>query len=149
MLAAARHTAEAHQSVHQGEWRRSDFTGVQLYRKVLGLIGFGRIARHVARRARTFDMEVIAFDPYVSEEVGQEMGITLVDLEELLAQADVISLHASLSAETLHILNTKTLAKTKDGVIIINPSRGKLVDEPALAEALTSGKVRALSLIHI
>ena len=81
MLAAARHTAEAHQSVRRGEWRRSDFTGIQFYRKVLGLIGFGRIARHVAKRARTFDMEVIAFDPYVSEEVGQEMGILLVDLE--------------------------------------------------------------------
>ena len=146
MLAAARHTAEAHQSVHQGEWRRSDFTGVQLYRKVLGLIGFGRIARHVAKRARTFDMEVIAFDPYVSEEVGQEMGIQLVDLEELLAQADVVSLHASLSAETLHILNAETLAKTKTGVIIINPSRGQLVDEQALADALVSGQVRAAAI---
>ena len=91
-------------------------------------------------------MEVIAFDPYVSEEVGQEMGIMLVDLEELLAQADVISLHASLSAETLHILNTETLAKTKEGVIIINPSRGQLVDEQALADALASGKVRAAAI---
>ncbi len=146
MLAAARHTAEAHQSVHQGEWRRSDFTGVQLYRKVLGLIGFGRIARHVAKRARTFDMEVVAFDPYVSEEVGQEMDVLLVDLDELLSQADFISLHASLSAETSHILNMETLAKTKEGVIIINPSRGQLIDEPALADALASGQVRAAAI---
>ncbi|HJL53770.1 MAG TPA: NAD(P)-dependent oxidoreductase, partial [Arenicellales bacterium] len=83
---------------------------------------------------------------YVSEEVGQEMGIQLVDLEELLAQADVVSLHASLSAETLHILNAETLAKTKAGVIIINPSRGQLVDEQALADALVSGQVRAAAI---
>ncbi len=142
LLAACRHTGPAHLSVQNGQWERSDFVGTQLYRKVLGLIGFGRIARHVANRAKAFDMEVIAYDPYVSEEIGQQTGVALVDLDELFTQADVISLHSSLSAETERIINDDTLSKAKDGVVVINPSRGGLVDEQALAAALKSGKVR-------
>jgi len=146
LLAACRHTAQAHTSVQNGQWERSRFVGIQLYRKTLGLIGFGRIARHVAKRAKAFDMEVIAYDPYVSEEIGQQTAVTLVERDELFAQADVISLHSSLSAETEHIVNTANLAKAKDGVIIINPSRGGLIDEEALAIALKDGKVRCAAL---
>lgn len=146
MLALCRHTAPAHASVAAGEWQRSAFTGIQLYRRVLGLIGFGRIARLVAHRARAFDMTVVAYDPYVSAEIGQQAGVKLVDLDELLGMSDIISLHTSLSPETDSLINAGNLAKCKDGVSIINPSRGKLVDEQALADALSAGKVRAAAV---
>ncbi len=146
MLAACRNIVASHGSVASGEWSRSRFVGVQLYRKVLGLIGFGRIGRHVARRAKACDMEVIAFDPYVSEEVGQEVGVTLVDLDELLEKADIISLHSTLSVETENIINAESLRKCKHGVVIVNASRGQLLDEEALAEALRSGQVRAAAV---
>jgi D-3-phosphoglycerate dehydrogenase len=146
MLAVCRHTAPAHQSVADGEWQRSRFTGIQLYRRVVGLVGFGRISRHVARRLKSFEMEVIAYDPYVSEEIGQEAGVTLVELDELFHSADIISLHTSLTPETEQIVNADSLAKMKPGVIIVNPSRGGLVDEAALAAALESGHVKAAAV---
>lgn len=146
MLALCRHTAPAHQSLLIGDWDRARFTGIQLYRRVLGLVGFGRIARLVAHRARAFDMTVVAYDPYVSAEIGQQAGVKLVDLDELLGMADIISLHTSLSPETENLINAENLARCKDGVSVINPSRGKLVDENALAEALQSGKVRAAAI---
>lgn len=146
MLAVTRHTATAHASLAAGEWRRADFTGTQLYGKTLGIIGFGYIGRLVAKRAQAFEMEVIAYDPYVSEAVGRELGVTLVDLEDLLAAADYISLHTALTAETQNLINRDTVAAMKDGVILVNVARGKLVDEEALAEALQSGKVQAAAL---
>ncbi|MCA9976351.1 MAG: hypothetical protein KC413_11395 [Anaerolineales bacterium] len=88
MLAVSRHTAVAHESVKEGEWTRSKFVGTQLHGKTLGIIGLGRIGRLVAERAKAFGMEVVAFDPYVSEEVGRELNVTLLDLDELLPQAD-------------------------------------------------------------
>lgn len=146
LLALCRHTAPAHASLLAGKWERSNYTGIQLYRKTLGLIGFGRIARLVAHRARGFDMNVVAYDPYVSAEVGQEAGVKLVDLEELLGMADMISLHTSMSAETENMINAKALAQCKDGVYLVNPSRGKLIDEAALAAALNSGKVAGAAI---
>ncbi len=146
LLAVCRHTAPAHASLLAGEWSRSLFTGTQLYKKTLGLIGFGRIARLVAQRAKAFEMRVVAHDPYVSAEVGQEIGVELLDLEELLSLSDMVSLHTGMSAETANIVNADSLGKMKDGVIIINPSRGKLVDEFALAEAIRSGKVKGAAL---
>jgi D-3-phosphoglycerate dehydrogenase / 2-oxoglutarate reductase len=146
MLAASRFTVQAHASLKAGEWRRSDFVGRQLYRKTLGIIGFGRIGRLVTRRAQAFGMEVIAFDPFVSEEVGRELGVTLVDMDDLLAQSDYISLHAIISPETQNMINAESIRQMKDGVIIINAARGKLIDEDALAEALQSGKVRVAAL---
>jgi D-3-phosphoglycerate dehydrogenase len=146
MLAASRYTAQSHASLAAGEWNRSQFTGVQLYRKTLGIVGFGRIGRHVAKRAQAFGMEVLAFDPYVSEEVGRDHGVTLVDLDDLLAQSDYISLHTALMPETESMINAETIAQMKTGVIIVNAARGKLIDEDALAEALKSGKVKAAGL---
>jgi D-3-phosphoglycerate dehydrogenase len=146
MLAVGRHTAEAHASLKAGEWKRSQFTGVQLYRKVLGIIGFGRIGRLVARRAHAFGMEVLAYDPYVSEEIGREWGVTLVDLEDLLAQSDYISLHTALLPDTEKMINATTISQMKEGVVIVNSARGKLIDEEALAAALKSGKVKAAAL---
>jgi D-3-phosphoglycerate dehydrogenase len=141
MLAATRHIAQAHHSVAAGEWRRSDFVGQQLYRKVLGIIGFGRIGRLVASRAQSFGMELLAYDPFVSEDVARELGVTLVDLPELLSASDYISLHTIVSPETRGMIDSATLEQMKDGVIFINCARGQLVDEVALAAALDSGKV--------
>lgn len=141
MLALCRHTVQAHASVEAGEWRRTNFVGTQLYRKVLGILGFGRIGRLVARRAQAFGMDVIAYDPFVSEEVGRELGVTLVDLDDLLLQADIISLHTAATPETEQIINAETIAQMKDGVRIVNAARGKLIDEKALADAIRDGKV--------
>jgi D-3-phosphoglycerate dehydrogenase / 2-oxoglutarate reductase len=146
MLALSRHTVQAHASLRQGEWRRSDFVGVQLYGKTLGIIGIGRIGQLVARRAQAFGIEIVAFDPFVSEAVALEIGVTLVDLDDLLAQADYITLHASATAETQGMINATTLAQMKNGVRIVNVARGKLIDEPALADALQSGKVAGAAL---
>jgi len=143
MLAASRHAVAAHLSLAGGEWARSRFAGVELNRKTLGLVGFGRIARLVAARAQAFNMQVLAYDPYVSEEVGRELGVTLVDFEDLLAQADYVSLHAVASPETEQLIDAAAIARMKPGAIVLNAARGRLVDEAALAEALRAGRVRA------
>jgi D-3-phosphoglycerate dehydrogenase / 2-oxoglutarate reductase len=146
MLAVSRHTVPAHNSVATGEWARARFVGTELSGKTLGIIGFGYIGRLVARRAQAFEMKVVAYDPYVSAEIAEEMGVALLSLDNLLAQADIISLHSVVTPETANLINAETLAKMKDGVIIVNVARGKLIDEPALAEALQSGKVAAAAL---
>lgn len=146
MLAASRNTAQAYASMLSGEWHRSQYTGVELYQKTLGIIGFGRIGRLVAARAQAFGMDVIAYDPYVSEEVGRELDVILVDLDDLLAQSDYITLHTALVPETENIINAETISQMKDGVIILNVARGKMIDEQALADALQSGKVKAASI---
>lgn len=146
MLAISRHTAVAHESVKAGEWTRSKFVGTQLYGKTLGIIGLGRIGRLVAVRAKAFGMEVVAFDPYISEEVGRELDVTLLDLDDLLPQADYITLHTAITPETTQMINAETIGQMKDGVVIINVARGKLVNEQALAEALQNGKVKAAAV---
>ena len=146
MLAVTRNTAPAHASLLAGEWKRAEFTGTQLYRKTLGLIGFGRIGRLVAQRALAFGMEVLAFDPFVSEEVARELGVILVDLDDLLPQSDYISLHTIITPDTEHIIDDETLGKMKKGVVIINSARGKLINEDALVKALQSGQVAAAAI---
>ncbi len=146
MLAASRHMAQSHISLIAGEWRRSDFVGTELFGKTLGIIGFGRVGQLVAARAQVFGMEVVAYDPFISEEVGREMGVTLVDLEDLLPQADYVTLHTAVTPKTKNLINAATINQMKDGVIIINVARGKLIDESTLAAALQSGKVKAAGL---
>lgn len=146
MLAVSRHTAVAHASLKAGEWKRSQFVGTELYQKTLGMIGFGKIGRLVAARAQAFGMGVLAYDPYVEEEVGQALGVEMVALESLLPRADYITLHTAVTPETTHIINAETLDQMKDGVILVNVARGKLIDERALAAALQNGKVKAAAL---
>lgn len=146
MLGVSRHIAPAHASLLAGEWERSKFTGVELNGKTLGIIGFGNIGRLVAARAQAFGMEVIAYDPYISEAVAHETGVTLVDLEDLLPQADYITLHASSTPETQQLINAQAISQMKDGAVLINGARGKLVDEAALADALKSGKLKAAAV---
>lgn len=146
ILGVSRNIAPAHASLMVGEWRRSEFTGLQIYRKVLGIIGFGRIGRLVAKRAQGFGMEVLAYDPFVSEEVAHELGVTLVDMDDLLAQADYITLHTVLTPDTENMINAQAISQMKEGVIIINSARGKLIDEAALADALKSDKIAAAAI---
>lgn len=141
MFAVARQLPEANASTHAGKWEKSRFLGVELYNKTLGVIGAGNIGGIVCDRALGLKMKVVAYDPFLSEERAKTLGVTKVELDELLARADFITLHVPLTDKTRNILSAENLAKTKPGVRIINCARGGLVDEAALAEALTSGHV--------
>jgi D-3-phosphoglycerate dehydrogenase len=141
MFAVARQIPEASASTHAGKWEKSKFMGVELTGKTLGVIGAGNIGGIVCDRARGLRMKVIAYDPFLSEEKAQKMGVEKVDLETLLARADFITLHVPLTDQTRNILSAENLAKTRKGVRIINCARGGLVDEEALADLLKSGHV--------
>ncbi len=141
MLALARNVPQAYDSMRQGRWEREKFVGVELRGKTLGLVGLGQIGSEVARRARAFEMRVLAADPYVAPERAQALGVELVSLDELLAQADVISLHVGLTPSTRDMIGEEQLKKVKPGVRIINAARGELIDEAALLRALDDGRV--------
>ena len=141
MFAVARQLPEASASTHAGKWEKSKFMGVELFNKTLGVIGAGNIGGIVCDRAVGLKMKVLAYDPFLSEERAKQLGVTKVELDELLAKADFITLHVPMTEKTRGILNAEALAKTKPGVRIINCARGGLVDEAALAEALKSGHV--------
>ncbi len=141
MFAVARQIPEASTSTHAGKWEKSKFMGIELTNKTLGVIGAGNIGGIVCERALGLKMKVVAYDPYLGEEKAAKMGVEKVELDELLARADFITLHVPLTDQTRNILSRENLAKTKKGVRIINCARGGLVDEEALAEALQSGQV--------
>ena len=141
MMAVARQIPEASASTHAGKWEKSRFMGVELTNKTLGLIGAGNIGSIVADRALGLKMKVVAYDPFLSEERAAKLGVTKVELDELLSKADFITLHVPLTDQTRNILSAEAIAKTKPGVRIVNCARGGLVDEAALAEALKSGHV--------
>lgn len=141
MMAVARQIPEANASTHAGKWEKSRFMGVELTGKTLGVIGAGNIGGIVCDRARGLKMKVIAYDPYLSEEKADKMGVEKVELDDLLTRSDFITLHVPLTDQTRNILSKEALAKTKKGVRIINCARGGLVDEEALAEAIKSGHV--------
>mgnify|MGYP000751668538 FL=1 len=141
MFAVARQIPEASQSTHAGKWEKSKFMGVELTNKTLGVIGAGNIGGIVCDRARGLKMKVVAYDPFLGEEKAEKMGVEKVELDELLARADFISLHVPFTDATANILSRENLAKTKNGVRIINCARGGLVDEGALADMLKSGHI--------
>jgi len=143
MLAAVRNHGRANLSMKDHKWEKKVLSGTELYGKTLGIIGIGRIGQEVAKRALAFGMKVIAYDVI---EVKIDLDVKQVRLEELIAQADIITLHVPLTEETKYILSDAEFEKMKDGVIIINVSRGGTVDEKALLRALESGKVRAVGL---
>jgi D-3-phosphoglycerate dehydrogenase len=146
MFAVARQIPEASASTHAGKWEKSKFMGVELTAKTLGVIGAGNIGGIVCDRARGLKMKVIAYDPFLSAERAVEMGVEKVELEDLLARADFITLHVPLTDSTRNILSAENLAKTKKGVRIINCARGGLIDEEALAELLKSGHIAGAAL---
>ncbi|HET9256850.1 MAG TPA: phosphoglycerate dehydrogenase [Pseudonocardiaceae bacterium] len=141
LLAAARRVPAADASLRGGQWKRSAFSGVELYGKTIGVVGLGKIGQLVAQRLSAFGTTLIAYDPYVSPARAAQLGIELVELDELLARADAISIHLPKTPETLGLIGADQLAKTKPGVLIINAARGGLVDEHALAEAVRGGQV--------
>jgi D-3-phosphoglycerate dehydrogenase len=138
MLAVPNRLIEAHNSMMNGEWKKKELKRTELMGKTLGLIGIGRIAREVAKRAAAFGMHIIAYDKYVETSDLAEMK----SLDEVLANADYLSLHTPLTDETKGMINKETIAKMKDGVVIVNTGRGKCVIEEDLAEALKTGKVK-------
>jgi D-3-phosphoglycerate dehydrogenase len=146
MLALARELPAANASTQAGKWEKNRFMGVEITGKVLGLIGAGNIGSIVADRARGLKMRVVAFDPYLSPERAVELGVEKVELNDLLARADFITLHVPMTAETKNILSADAIAKTKKGVRIVNCARGGLVDEFALKAALDNGHVAGAAL---
>jgi len=146
-LALFRNVPRADASLGEGRWDRASFKGAELYGKTLGVIGFGRIGQLVARRAQAFEMEVVAFDKFVSAERFRELGVDgVAELEELYARADVITLHVPKTPETLNLIDAEAIAAMKDGVRIVNCARGELVDLDALLAGLESGKVGGAAL---
>jgi len=146
MLSLARNIPQATASLKKGEWKRSKFMGVELNDKVLGVMGFGRIGREVAKRAQAMQMKCIAYDPFITKERAASLGVEMVPLDELFRRADVITVHTPLIKETRHVINTESIATMKDGVRLINCARGGIIDEEALAEAVASGKVAGAAL---
>jgi D-3-phosphoglycerate dehydrogenase / 2-oxoglutarate reductase len=147
LLALARNIPQAYQSLTAGRWERSKFSGVELYEKTLGILGFGRIGQLVAARARGFGMRVIAFDPFVSAERYRELRVEKADgPEDIYAQADFVTIHLPKTPETANFLDAEAFAKMRDGVRILNVARGGLIDEVALQAALDSGKVAGAAL---
>jgi D-3-phosphoglycerate dehydrogenase len=147
LTAMCRNVPDAVNSLREKCWDRKKFEGVELFHKVMGIVGLGRIGTLVAHRCQAFGMQVIAYDPYISEDKGKKLGIELVsDLEDLLLQADFISVHLPKTPETYHLLGEAEFAKMKDGVRVLNVARGGIVDEDALYAALDNGKVAAAAL---
>lgn len=146
MCSMARQIPQATMSMKQGKWDKKKFSGIEMYNKTLGIIGLGNIGAHVAKVAQGLGMKVVTYDPYLSEEKAKTLGVTVLDLEELIKTSDFITIHVPMTNETKNMINTKTIGMMKKGVRIINASRGGIVDEKALYEALKSGKVAAAAL---
>ncbi|MGB9307108.1 MAG: phosphoglycerate dehydrogenase, partial [Mycobacterium sp.] len=146
LLAASREIPAADATLRAHTWKRSSFNGTEIFGKTVGVVGLGRIGQLVAQRIAAFGTHIVAYDPYVSPARAAQLGIELLSLDDLLARADFISVHLPRTPETKGLIDKEALAKTKPGVIIVNAARGGLVDEAALADAITSGHVRAAGL---
>ena len=146
ILCGARPVPQAAASMRAGKWDRKSFSGVELFRKTLGVVGLGRIGGEVAKRALSFGMRVLAFDPYLAPSRAKAMQVEAVSLDELLAQADFITVHLPLTGDTRYLLDEAAFAKMKTGVRVFNCARGGIIKEAALVEALKSGRVAASGL---
>jgi D-3-phosphoglycerate dehydrogenase / 2-oxoglutarate reductase len=146
MLASARKVPQADAALKAGNWEREPYLGIELSGKTLGLVGLGRVGSKVAQLANAFGMTVLAADPYATAERAASLGVTLLDLEEMLPQADFVSVHAPLTPDTHHIIGARTLALLKETAILVNTARGGLVDPVALYEALQTGRPAAAAL---
>ena len=146
MLALARHIPQADQSLRQGQWNRSKYMGVEMRNKKLGIIGYGKIGSEVGKRAKAFGMEIMVYDPYVNPEAANRAGVELVDLDTLLKQSDIITVHMPLTSETKYMIDKKQFAKMKDGARILNVARGGIINEADLYDAIISKKVAGAAL---
>jgi len=146
LLAAARHISPAHAALRQGEWKRSKFTGVEVVDKTVGIVGLGRIGILVAQRLAAFGVQLIAYDPYVQAARAAALGVRMVTLDELMAQADFISVHLPRTPETVGLIGARELAMAKPSLVLVNAARGGIVDEQALYDALVSSQIGAAGL---
>ena len=146
ILGLARHLPRAHASLAAGQWKRSAFTGVELFEKTVGIIGLGRIGALVAERLRGFGVELIAYDPYVTAARAQQLGVHLVELDELVERADFLTIHMPRTPETLGMIGAAQLAAMKPTAYVVNVARGGLIDEEALAAALQAGEIAGAAL---
>lgn len=146
LMALARQIPQANASLRTGKWERKAFTGAELYEKTLGVVGVGKIGRAVAERMQRFGMNILGFDPVLSEEVAERLGITLVPLEQLMRESDFITIHTPLNAATRGLFNRETLAICKPNLRIVNCARGGIIDEAALLDALNEGQIAGAAL---
>ena len=142
LLATARQVPAADATLRDGEWKRSSFKGVEIFGKTVGIVGFGHIGQLFAQRLAAFETTIIAYDPYANPARAAQLGVELVELEELMGRSDFVTIHLPKTKETAGMFNAELLAKAKKGQIIINAARGGLVDEQALADAIESGHIR-------
>lgn len=146
ILALSRNIPQAAASTKKGEWKRSKFMGVELYGKALGVVGLGRIGKEVAKRALSFGMKILAYDPFLSREVAENLGVEVVELKDLFERADYITVHVPLTDETKYMISSGQFAIMKKGVRIINCARGGIIDEMALINAIKEGKVAGAAM---
>lgn len=146
MIALARHIPEADRSIREGRWDRNKLGGMELKEKTLGILGLGNVGGAVAQRALGFEMNIIGFDPLMTEERAKQIGVKLVSFEDVLRTSDIITLHVPLVAATRRLINAETLKFVKEGAMLINVARGELVDEEALVAALDEGKLAGAAL---
>jgi D-3-phosphoglycerate dehydrogenase len=146
MLSLARKIPQAHQKTTSGEWDRNSFKGVELYKKTLGVIGMGKIGTEVAKRAKSFGMNILGFDPYLTEERAKKLGMTKASLDLIAQESDFITIHTPLTNDTRGLINDDYLRKTKKGVRFVNCARGGVIDEKALVRAIQTGHVAGAAL---
>jgi D-3-phosphoglycerate dehydrogenase len=146
LLAQARNIAPAHAALVDGRWERSKWEGVELSDKTLGIIGLGRIGRLVAQRALAFGMRLVGYDPFVTPDRARQMSVEVMELDELLAKADFVTLHVAKTPDTLGMIGVESLKKVKPGIRIVNVARGGIVDEAALADAIEDGRVAGAAI---
>jgi len=146
LLSSARFISPAHAALRNGKWARSKYTGAELFEKTLGVVGFGRIGQLVAHRMQAFGMNIIAFDPYLQPAKAAQLGVELVELDELLKRSDFITIHLPKTKETANLIGVEALKKVKKEVRIINAARGGVLDESALYDAIVEGRVAGAGL---
>jgi len=146
MMLLAKHVIHAHHSLKRGEWERKKYVGIEVKGKTLAIIGMGKIGQLIANVARSLGMTIVSYDPYLTEEKAKELGIEKLELDDLLAKADFITVHVPLTDETRNLLSREEFAKMKDGVRILNVARGGVINEDDLYDAIKSGKVAAAAI---
>jgi len=146
MLSLVRRLVPAHMSVAEGHWHRSKYMGTELYGKTLGILGVGRIGVEVSRRAQSFGMKVMGYDPFLSTHRATQLQIEAASIEDILQRADFVTVHTPLTSETRHLINAASIARMKPGAVIINCARGGIIDEEALYEALSTGRLGGAGL---
>jgi D-3-phosphoglycerate dehydrogenase len=146
IMALCRNIPQAAASLKENKWEKKKYTGTELLGKTLGIVGLGNIGKNVAKRARGLEMQVIGYDPYMTEDMAHSLGLKLVSLDEIYALSDIITVHTPLTPETRHLLRAETIARMKDGVRLVNCARGGIIKEDDLLEALQSGKVAGAAL---